>query len=163
MPQFTEMRRPALWDESRSRPSAAGGSAPAVPPRTVVLGYDGSEDGRSAAFRAAEAAGSGGRILVVASVPSPSATELEREEASVGNPEHLLQEAKTLLGSGDAAVTTRLAEGDPVDALVAAASETNADLIVVGARGRSFPARTLRGAVAPRLVARAPCPVLVAR
>ncbi len=80
----------------------------------------------------------------------------------MGNPEHLLQEAKMLLGSGDAAVTTRLAEGDPVDALVAAASETNADLIVVAAPGRS-PARTLRSAVAQRLVARAPCPVLVGR
>jgi len=60
-------------------------------------------------------------------------------------------------------VVISLAPGDPVDALVAAASETNADLIVVGARGRSFPARTLRGAVAQRLVGRAPCPVLVAR
>jgi nucleotide-binding universal stress UspA family protein len=157
MPQFTEMRRPVLWDDVRPR------SRPSVSPRTIVLGYDGSEGARSGAFRAAEAAGRGGHILVVTAAPPPDAPELEQDGAPASDPERLLQEAKALLGGEEAAVTTRLAEGDPVEALIAAASDSDADLIVVGARGRSFLARTLRGSVAERLVARAPCSVLVAR
>lgn len=166
MPQFTEMRRPALWDEAQpGTGTARSGRSAAAPvwPRTVVLGYDGSEGARSAAARAGEAAGSGGCILVVTAVPTADASELEPEGALVGDPEHLLQEAEALLESEETEVVTRLAAGDPVEALVAAASETAADLVVVGARGHDFVARTLRGSVAERLVSRAPCPVLVAR
>ena len=164
MPQFTEMRRPVLWAEARpaARPSGTGCSEAAPgSSRTVVLGYDGSEGAQSAARHAAQAAGRGGRILVLTSVPPRGASELEQDEAPVGDPEHLLEQAEALLRSDEIEVTTRLVEGDPVEALIAAASETGADLIVVGARGRNFLARTLRGSVAERLVARAPCPVLV--
>lgn len=165
MPQFTEMRRPALWDEPRTAlPSAAARPAtPLATARTVVLGYDGSEAARLAASRAAEAAGRGGRVLVVTSVPSRNAPEVERELTQVGEPEQLLEEATALLGNHEIEITTRLEEGDPTEALVATAGEAEADLIVVGARGGSFPARALRGSVAERLVGRALCSVLVVR
>jgi nucleotide-binding universal stress UspA family protein len=148
MPQFTEMRRPVLWDDRRAGPG-----------RTVVLGYDGSERARSAALQAAGAAGIGGRILILTSVPSPDADE--HYASQVEGAARLLEEAEALLADDEVEVETRLAVGDPVEALVAAAFETGADLIVVGARGRSFLERTLRGSVAVRLVARASCPVLV--
>jgi nucleotide-binding universal stress UspA family protein len=60
-------------------------------------------------------------------------------------------------------VTSRFECADPVDALVEAARDVDASLIVVGARGDDFVARTLRGSVAERLVARAPCDLLVVR
>jgi nucleotide-binding universal stress UspA family protein len=47
--------------------------------------------------------------------------------------------------------------------LVEAARDVEAGLIVVGARGGDFVARTLRGSVGERLVARAPCDLLIVR
>jgi nucleotide-binding universal stress UspA family protein len=60
-------------------------------------------------------------------------------------------------------VSTRAEEGDPAEALITVARETNAALIVVGARGDDYLARALRGSVGEKLVARAPCDLLVAR
>ena len=165
MPQFTEMRRPALWDDNRPRHSPSDGRpAPGTAlARTVVLGYDGSEAARSAAFQAARAVGSRGCIVVVTAVPSADANELAQEGAPVGDPEQLVREAKALLRQDEHAVTTRLAEGDPVEALVAAAYETGADLIVVGVRDRGDLVCTPLGPVAERLVTHAPCSVLLER
>jgi universal stress protein A len=77
----------------------------------------------------------------------------------------LLDEAAALLRDSHRglAVATRADSGDPADALIRAARNAGAELIVVGARGRSFVARTLLGSVAETLVKRAPCDVLVAR
>jgi nucleotide-binding universal stress UspA family protein len=129
----------------------------------IVVGYDGSAASRRALVRAAEAAEGGGRILVITSVTPSDSAALEHETALEREPARLLQEAAALLRRHDVDVCTRIAEGDPAEALVAAACETDADLIVVGARGRSYLARALRGSVAERLVMRAPCTLLVAR
>lgn len=163
MRQFTERRLPIVSDDSAtSVPSAIGRSMPLPSPgRTVVLGYDGSEAARKAATRAAEAAGNGGRLLVVTSAPCLATFAVDRELTDPAKPEQLLKEATALLGSHEIEVATRLEQGDPTEALIAIAREADADLIVVGARGRSFLARALRGSVAERLVARAQCPVLV--
>jgi nucleotide-binding universal stress UspA family protein len=166
MPRFTEMRGPTLWDEPRPhrRPSLDGTAvALARPPRTVVLGYDGSAAALCALTRAAEAAGRGGRVLVITAVPRADAPELEREMDFIGEPEDLLVEAEALLRSHNIEASTRLMQGEPAEALVRAASESDADLIVVGARGRSYLARVFRGSVAERLAVRAPCDVLIAR
>jgi nucleotide-binding universal stress UspA family protein len=156
MPQFTEMRRPTLWVDQAPVASPVGG-------RTVVVGYDGSDASRRALVRAAEAAGDGGRILVITSVAPSDSAALEHETALEREPARLLQEAAALLRGPDVDVTTRIAEGDAAEALAVAAYEAGADLIVVGARGRSYLARALRGSVAERLVTRAPCSLLVAR
>jgi len=47
--------------------------------------------------------------------------------------------------------------------IVAAAEESNADLLVIGNHGRTGLARVLLGSTAERVVRHAPCPVLVAR
>jgi nucleotide-binding universal stress UspA family protein len=52
---------------------------------------------------------------------------------------------------------------EPAEALAAAARHVNAALIVVGARGDSYLARALRGSVGEKLIARAPCDLLIAR
>ena len=56
---------------------------------------------------------------------------------------------------------TRVAFGNPADALIAVGVEENAEPIVVGARGRSPLASVLLGSVSARLTTVAPCPVLV--
>jgi nucleotide-binding universal stress UspA family protein len=164
MPQFTEMHRPELWRDRRREAHGAGADRRSLDPRIVVLGYDGSRAARRALLRAAEAAGNRGRVIVVAAV-APAATSAPEHgiDPPIADPEHVLEEATALLGGHDVEVATRLAQAEPADALVATASETDAALIVVGARGDSYPARALRGSVAETLVARAPCDLLIAR
>lgn len=160
MPQFTEMRRPALWGH---RPSPQPAPRPREP-RTVVLGYDGSQAARRALLRAAEAAGSGGRVVVVTAVQpaDPIAQEFELG-LPVAEPWQLVEEVSAQLRGHAVEVSTRIEEAEPAEALVATACETDAALIVVGARGDSYLARALRGSVGERLVARAPCDLLVVR
>ena len=60
-------------------------------------------------------------------------------------------------------VRTIRAVGDPVDLLIAAARDHDADLIVVGSHGRTGILRFLLGSTAERIVGHAPISVLVAR
>ncbi len=131
-------------------------------PRTVVLGYDGSQTSRRALVRAAELAGAGGRVIVVTSVPGGDSLDSDSESV-IEEPTRLLEDAAALLDGRGVDVSTQADEGDPVEALVAAARKSDAQLIGGGARGESYVARTLRGSVGERLVSRAPCDLLVAR
>ena len=74
----------------------------------------------------------------------------------------LLADARDeLVRHGGAEVRTVEREGDPAEALLAAARADGADLIVVGRRGTSFVARALLGSVSARIVEHAPCDVIV--
>ena len=53
--------------------------------------------------------------------------------------------------------------GKPVDEILQYLGRTPVDLVVVGTRGLSRGSRLLLGSVSSRLVAEAPCPVLVVR
>jgi nucleotide-binding universal stress UspA family protein len=145
------MRRPALWGHDR-------------PPRTVVVGNDGSQAARRALTRAADAAGPSGHVIVVVAVLP---ADPQADDAGTGpTPEQssrLLAEAAVALGGHDVRVSTRVAEAEPAEALAEAARRVNAGLIVVGARGDSYIARAFRGSVGEKLIARAPCDLLVAR
>ena len=57
----------------------------------------------------------------------------------------------------------RLLEGDPATAIVEAAEETGADLVVMGTSGRTGLTRLLMGSVAEEVLRHAPCPVLTVR
>jgi nucleotide-binding universal stress UspA family protein len=133
-------------------------------PRPVVIGYDGSRTSQRALVRAAEAAGAGGRVIVVTAVPRGDAFALDSEpESAIDEPARLVEEAVARLSGYGVDVSTEVDEADPVDALVAAARKADAQLIVVGARGENYVARALRGSVGERLVSQPPCDVLVAR
>jgi nucleotide-binding universal stress UspA family protein len=130
--------------------------------RTIVVGYDGSDVSRRALGRAADLAGDGVRMVVVHATPSlyppPHAvTDPDEERRS----EVLLEEARELLGRRGVTPETRRPVGDPADELVATATETGADAIVVGRR-RS-PLAHLLGSVSSKVVEQAPCDVLVVR
>lgn len=132
--------------------------------RSVVVGYDGSQTSRRAIARAAEEAGTGGRVVVVTAIPPANAPALAGHSPTLPEePGRLLEEAAALLDGQGVDVSTETGEGDPVDALVGAARKAHAELIVVGARGEDYVARALRGSVGERLVSRAPCDLLVAR
>jgi nucleotide-binding universal stress UspA family protein len=152
MPQFTDMRRPALWADARSRLVDS-----------VVVGYDGSEASRRAVARATAVAEPGGRVVLVTASP-PSRDLEERIGARRARAaDDLLDEAVELCRGRSVHVATRVAYAEPAEALVEAARDSEAGLIVIGARGQSFIARALRGPVREAVVAHAPCDVLVVR
>lgn len=161
MPQFNEMRRPALWDdyrasgrESRHNPAAA---------RTVVVGYDGSQAARRALRRAVEAARAGGHVVLVTATHEPETVAVEPGTGSVAEPSRLLEEAAAELAGHGVHVSMRIEAGEPAEALAAVARHVNAALIIVGASGDNYPARALRGSVGGKLIARAQCDLLIAR
>ncbi|HRI37261.1 MAG TPA: universal stress protein, partial [Nitrospira sp.] len=57
-------------------------------------------------------------------------------------------------------VETKIATGIPSEEVLAAAMDGEADLIVVGTRGRTGLAHVLLGSTAERIIRAAPCPVL---
>jgi nucleotide-binding universal stress UspA family protein len=60
-------------------------------------------------------------------------------------------------------VSTEVRTGSAATQIIQAARETNADLIVMGTRGRTGVAHVIMGSVAERVVRLAPCPVLTLR
>jgi len=64
---------------------------------------------------------------------------------------------------GDHIVTIRVREGRPHEAIVQEAYETGAEMIIMGAPGRTGIAGLLRRSTLDRVIRRAPCPVLAVR
>jgi nucleotide-binding universal stress UspA family protein len=73
------------------------------------------------------------------------------------------KEADAVLGGCSQPVTRVDLEGYPPDVLVDYAREIDADLIVVGSRGRGDLASLVLGSTSHRVVNNAPCDVLVVR
>lgn len=131
---------------------------------SVVVGFDGSEQSRRALERAAALAGER-EVVVVTAVPfaplamkGPSAVvdPLEAEERG-----RILQEARARLAELGTKARAVEAHGDPADAIVSIATEAEADLVLVGSRGRHAMAALLLGSVSSKVAADAPCDVLV--
>ena len=72
----------------------------------------------------------------------------------------ILDEAVTRVGDR-VAVTTRSAEGEPVEEIERLAREIAPDFIVIGSHGRSGIGRTILGSIAEGVMRSAPVPVIV--
>ncbi|WP_400191604.1 universal stress protein [Hymenobacter sp. B81] len=126
-----------------------------LPPRRVLLAADGEDLdlGRSATL-AQQLLQSLGPELTVAHV---SAVE---DDAGCTRAWHSVQSSG--LAAGVAEVSLRgFVHEHPVDGLLAAVAETQADLLVVVARARSYWGEVFHRSVTAELVARCPVPVLV--
>jgi nucleotide-binding universal stress UspA family protein len=66
-------------------------------------------------------------------------------------------------GNRTISIEHHLVEGDPATAIIQAARQFAADLIVMGMHGRTGLSRLLMGSVAEQVVRRAPCPVLTTK
>jgi nucleotide-binding universal stress UspA family protein len=153
-------------------------SYPGGVPGTIVVGVDGSPAAQAALRWAADEARLRGALLVavhawtyVPPVPigepsmiaQPSgdlAGQLEAErEAAQAELEAALRDA--FPGGAPIEIESRLVEGDAAEALESEAKE--AELVVVGSRGRSGIASVLLGSVSRHVVDHAPCPVVVVK
>jgi nucleotide-binding universal stress UspA family protein len=90
----------------------------------------------------------------------------ERAEWNVGPDvlvEGVLSEASAVVASLGLELETHAARGDAAEALIDAAAQTGADLIVVGNRGMTGARRFLLGNVPNKVSHHAPCSVLIVR
>ncbi len=136
----------------------------------ILLGYDGSKNAKMALTKATQLIkNTDGElvVVVVANVPSPapyadrSYYEQTRKEM-VEHANSLLTEASDLAKqAGVAKVTGLVREGFPPEVIASHASETGADMIIVGRRGIRGVDRTRIGSVSSSILAISKCDVLV--
>ncbi len=132
----------------------------------IVVGYDGSEAAWRGLERAAQLGSGEGEVLVVTAAPLLYPTQRAGEIVDPSEAEEarrLLDEARAELERQGIAARTEEAAGDAADAIIEAARESRADLVVVGTRGRSAAVGLLLGSVSMKVVQDAPCDVLVVR
>jgi len=132
---------------------------------TIVLGYDDTEPSKRALDRAAAIAKAFGSKLIVTSVaglmaPAPRGGGIDPIESPAVRREDLSSAVEALAAQGIEA-TTVLAVGDAAEAIVAAAEENHADLIVVGTREHTFIGRMFGQSVSQGVTRQATCDVLI--
>jgi nucleotide-binding universal stress UspA family protein len=127
---------------------------------------DTAERGTRYAFELAQAIGAKVSLLHVYVIPPPpEAGGLAGDfahEATQQAEKQLAYAAAKYQDSG-ALARTLLATGDASEAILAAAREIGADLIIIGTHGRTGVRRMLLGSVAETVLRAAPCPVLAIR
>jgi nucleotide-binding universal stress UspA family protein len=142
---------------------------------SIVCGVDGSPDSQAALQVAARLANRLQLRLVVAHVAEPAYIPyaaaapfggtagrdavLEEAESQEENAARLLQEVVAAAGLVDA--ERRAGVGVPAERLADLADEEDAELIVVGSRGRGAFKSAFLGSVSNSLVGVARCPVLI--
>ncbi len=130
---------------------------------TIVVGVDGSPYSDAAvrwALEEAEFRNGEVTALFAWQVPFLSFPgAFDREELEKAAKEFLIDKLSSIAPSPAVPLRPLVAEGDPAESLIVAAED--ADVLVVGSRGRSsFPGLVL-GSVGQRCAAAASCPVLL--
>jgi nucleotide-binding universal stress UspA family protein len=122
----------------------------------ILLAVDGSRHADAAALAAGELARRCGLPVTVLSVCASDDLRCEQVRA-------IADRVRDLLRRDGVAADSLVREGAPAPAIVAAAQESECDLIVVGSHGRSGLDRLLMGSVSGQVVVLAKCPVLVVK
>jgi nucleotide-binding universal stress UspA family protein len=140
--------------------------------RTILLATDGSPSATLAtrtAIELAQATGAPLHVVTAWSIPvsaygyAPLLIVPEVEAAEREKAEQALARAVEQAEAAGVTATSALREGEPVHEICAAARETRASLVVVGAHGWGVVRRLVFGSVSTGVLHRAPCPVLVVR
>jgi nucleotide-binding universal stress UspA family protein len=140
--------------------------------KRILVGYDGSNESRTAVDFAAELAQATGSQLTIAGVvyfqEAFGAPELQVKVARWEQHERV-RTAESLKNAAAAAarpgmvVETMVLSGPPAESLAEQARAGDVDMVVVGHRGRGAIKRLLTGSVADRLVQICSKPVAVVR
>jgi len=136
--------------------------------KRILLAYDGSGPADQAFALALDLAGKYGAALDVIAVARPPEFGEEVEAAAVieNSKKHYQQVLKPLharVATTGVTAHFQVVVGHPAEQIVRHAEDWQADLIVVGHRGRTLFERWLVGSVAKYVINHAPCAVLVAR
>jgi len=137
----------------------------------IVVGVDDSPAGEAAlrtAIRYAEKLRAEVDAVFVSHVPATVLAAMGGvpsvgEEFAAAQRNQVWQRMRPIIDTAKVTVHGIDLEGYPPDALVAHAEAVDADLVVVGTRGRGEIASLLLGSTSHRVVNHAPCDVLVAR
>lgn len=135
--------------------------------KTIVVGYDETEHSKSALERAAELAKAFGSTVVVTSV-APTLLAAGGRSAGAIDPTDTpemhaaeLEHAKAYLAGQGVAAEFVTGVGEPDEAIIEAAEQRGADLIVVGSRELGFVKRLLGQSVSQAVSRHASCDVLI--
>jgi nucleotide-binding universal stress UspA family protein len=133
--------------------------------RRIVVCYDGSAESARALARVVEIALAVPSEVTIVSVAGPIYEELPytgyTDPIEEETHHTLLDDAARSLKAHGLTSTTLEPVGDTVPAILRAARDTRADMIVVGSRHRSLIRRLLFGSVSGELAVEAPFDVLV--
>jgi nucleotide-binding universal stress UspA family protein len=136
--------------------------------RRILLAYDGSDASTKACELALDLArryGAGLTVLSVARAPE-FGDEVETEaviENSRAYHEKLLDTVRTRATASGIDATFAVRVGHPTEQIIAEAERIQADLVVLGHRGKTLFQRLRLGSVSKQVVQYADCPVLVVR
>ncbi len=141
----------------------------------IVVGTDGSETAGEAVRQAIDLAKMSGATLGIVSAYSPVSERKVKSEQldapadvqyEIGPREDVnlvLDAAAADARKEGVEVQTHPVEGDPAEAILKAAEETQADLIVVGNKGMTGARRFILGSVPNNISHHAPCSVIIVR
>ncbi|MGQ9649382.1 MAG: universal stress protein [Phycisphaerae bacterium] len=136
--------------------------------KTILAANDGSESAKRAFQFAIELAKAFGAHITVVSVAQPSEppTSVEMPALLDAATEHFEKDFVVFREAAKAAgvpLETDVVVGHPADQIVHQAVQRQADMIVMGHRGKSKFQRWLLGSVSKRVLSYAPCTVTVVR
>ena len=134
--------------------------------KTILVGYDDTEESKRALIRAAEIAKTfGSKVHVVSVAPLLVGTARSMGPYDAADPpaHHAeeLDRARLLLEEQGITPELELATGDPADTIVEVADTVGADLIVLGPHERSLIERALGLSVTGAVARKANCDVLI--
>jgi nucleotide-binding universal stress UspA family protein len=131
----------------------------------IVVGADGSPHGNAALrWALAEAETRQGEVTAVLCWQVPFISfphAFDRDELEKGYKNYLVETVSAIAPAPRVPLWTVVAEGDPTVALIKASAD--ADLLVLGTRGRSAFAGLLLGSVSQGCAAGAACPVVLVK
>jgi nucleotide-binding universal stress UspA family protein len=136
----------------------------------ILLAVDGSEHSLHAARTAANLARAISsteiRIVVVFDSVPPYLGEPNLQHAINARMETarvVMEKAIEAVGDLSSEIHTEFIEGSPAEAIIEVATTRKSDVIVMGSRGHGTLVGLLLGSTSQKVVAHAPCPVLIVR
>ncbi len=144
---------------------------------TILVATDGSDDSDAAVEAALDLAhDTNGKLLVLSVVPEGEGASEDGDGADTDAEPPARDEDEEVIEANDLTndvvdhavewgieATPLVWEGEPADAILAAAESEGADVIVIGSSGKSGVGRMLMGSVSDDVIRRAPVPVMVVR